>query len=254
MKLILFWSMSKCVCVCTCMHLPMCVRCACWASAAQAEDVLRRYRTQTHPRPPTPSADRLTQTPPGPLKWNVSISTTSLEFNQADHIQELNQVQLTINMKHNDGAALWNLVGGSADIFSKVLPGNRRYIQLASVWVIVMMRRVKCCWPEWRKHRAKCTVSYVLRPHNPSIICTHNLMGDKTRRETMPQIINKADEEISLHPAADSQTRFHTTLARPIVTGTCACINIQFKLLMTDFPVSNSTMCCLAKYCSIHIL
>lgn len=151
-------------------------------------------------------------------------------------------------MKHNGGAALSNLVGGSADIFSKVRPGNRRYRQLASVWVIVMMRRVKCCRPEWRK----CTVSYVLRPHNPSIICTHNLMGDKTRRETMPQIINKADEEISLHPAAGSQTRFHTTLARPIVRGTCFSINIQFKLLMTDFPVSNSTMCCLAKYCFIH--
>lgn len=154
-------------------------------------------------------------------------------------------------MKHNGGGALCNLVGGSADIFSKVRPGNGHYHQLASVWVIVMMRRVKRCRPEWRKHRAKCTVSYVLRPHNASIICTHNLMGDKTRRETMPQNISKADEEISLHPAAGSQTRFHTILARPIVRSICVCINIQFMLLMTDFPVSNSTMCCLAKYCSI---
>lgn len=37
----------------------------------------------------------------------------------------------------------------------------------------------------------------------------------------MPQNINKADEEISLHPTAGNQTRFYTTLARPIVGHLC---------------------------------
>lgn len=173
--------------------------------------------------------------------WNEMSPSAQTPENLTKQIISKNSVQLTINVKHNGGAALCNLVGGSADIFSKVRPGNRRYHQLAAVWVIVMMRRVKRCRPEWRKQSE---MYYELRPHNPSIICAYNLMGDKTRRETMPQNNNKADEEISLHPAAGSQTRFHTTLARPIVRGTCVCINIQLMSLMTDFLVSNSAMCC----------
>lgn len=91
--------------------------------------------------------------------WSEMSPSAQTHENLTKQIISKNSVQLTINMKHNGGAALCNLVGGSADIFSKVRPGNRRYHQLASVWVIVMMRRVKRCRPEWRKHRAKSTMS-----------------------------------------------------------------------------------------------
>lgn len=42
-------------------------------------------------------------------------------------------IEITVNMKHNGGAALGYLVGGGADVLAVVCPSNRHHSQLAAV-------------------------------------------------------------------------------------------------------------------------
>lgn len=73
-----------------------------------------------------------------------------------------NQIKLTKDVKHDGSAILSYLVCGSADILSKVGPGNRPHSQLTAVWVEMMMWGVKCHWPENNKQKTKYTIYNII--------------------------------------------------------------------------------------------
>lgn len=69
------------------------------------------------------------------------------------------------------------------------------------------------------------------------IICTNNIMRDKTKRETMPQHYNKADEEISPPLAVGTLTKLHSTVARLTVRAACLRLHLLFHVDDEDWPI-----------------